>query len=186
MRQLLDDLHSWQSNLPDELAEPMMLADIRWHMERIVDTQDGFDKRQLLADLSAVSEAQLEVLLEMDADWHQVGDDAWSARAPKASTAGAAGGAHLDSLRRKSSAPIKPERSLTYLVQLLRDPAYQQVPMERKLHQLTKVLIAALVRDQRAMETGARRGRRRARAPRGVGGARQRDGGTTARGRLCR
>ena len=75
----------------------------------------------------------------------------WRARPLVASAAGAAGAAHLDSLRQVAAAPVVAERDLQYASQLLRDPAYHQVGIQRKVHQLSKLVVAALIREERGV-----------------------------------
>ena len=42
---LLNDLHTWQSNLPDELIEGLSVRDVRWELDRLA--LDDSDKTTL-------------------------------------------------------------------------------------------------------------------------------------------
>jgi hypothetical protein len=145
VRRLLDQLHEEMSEWPDEIYAPISLPDVRFHLERIAGPGGS-----LRAAVNALEDDSLEILLEADADWHDI-DGAWGVRAPVAHPSGAAGAAHLDGMRKQAAAPVTSERTLSHLVQLLRDPAYGLVTLERKLYQLNKIVIAELVREQRAM-----------------------------------
>ncbi len=146
---LLDDLHNWQSGLPDELLEALSLSDVRWNLRHTIAAQYP-DAQPVSAAIDATSDDQIEVMLEMDSNWLAI-DGKWCAREPSASRAGAAGAEHLRALREAAKRPVAAERTLTYLVQLLRDPAYASVPTHRMLYQLTKILIAELVRTERGL-----------------------------------
>jgi len=157
VRSLLEEVHTEQSQVPDELVEWMSLHDIRWHLERIVALQPTSDAVESTAALKAVSDDQLEVIVDMCGEWHK-GEGCWCVRELEASRSGAAGAAALQAARDRAAAPVTAERTLSYLVQLLRDPAYAEVSLERKLHQLAKLVITAFIQEQRAMES--RSGRR--------------------------
>ena len=143
---LLDELHAWQKELPDELLEPLTLSDVRFHLQRL--TSSYLEVQPLLAAIDSTSDDQIEVILDVSIDWLDVGNG-WCARELPTSRTGAAGAENLRALRELAKAPVTAERTLSYLVQLLRDPAYAHVPMHLKLYQLTKSLITELVRTER-------------------------------------
>ena len=124
VRTLLDALHEEQSAAPDELQEDRDLRRMREDLERIA-LQLAHD--EMITDLSATTDAELEVLLDFDGDWIDRGDGLWRVRDVTPSASGAAGAAHLKELRRLCAGSVVPERDLEYLVQLLRDPAYNKV-----------------------------------------------------------
>ena len=128
----------------------MPLSDVRWNLRHTIAAQYP-DAQPVLAAIDATSDDQIEVMLEMDSNWLVTIDGKWCAREPSASRAGAAGAEHLRALREAAKRPVTAERTLTYLVQLLRDPAYGNVPTHRMLYQLTKILIAELVRTERGL-----------------------------------
>ena len=113
--------------MPDELVEPMGMELMRFHLERLAPTTFGSRYEKVLADISATSDETIQVLLDLDADWVDLGDGTWSARALEPSASGAAGAAHLKELREKAAGPVSTEFSLEFLVQLLRDSAYEKV-----------------------------------------------------------
>jgi len=71
VRSLLEEVHTEQSQVPDELVEWMSLHDIRWHLERIVALQPTSDAVESTAALKAVSDDQLEVIVDMCGEWHK-------------------------------------------------------------------------------------------------------------------
>ena len=73
-RALLDDLHAELSAYPPELDEPKSLGDIMWNLERLgLRNSSASARGAAAAALGATSLDQLEVLLELDADWHPAG-----------------------------------------------------------------------------------------------------------------
>ena len=70
------------------------------------------------------------------------------------SRTGVAGAVNM--LRETAAAAVTTERSLTYPVQLLRDPAYELVGhgLPRKLQQLTKLIVVEMLREQRTALRG--------------------------------
>ena len=145
IRVLLDELHAELLAAPPELDEPKTLEDIMWNLERLgLRNSSASARGAAAAALDATSLDQLEVLLEVDADWHQA-DGKWSVHEVQRSLAGEAGAAHLNTLRETAAAAVTTERSLTYLVQLLRDPAYELVGLPRKLQQLTKLIVVEML-----------------------------------------
>ena len=110
-----------------------------WNLERLgLRNLSASARGAAAAALDATSLDQLEVLLEVDADGHAA-DGKWSVHEVQQSLADEAGAEHLNTLRDTAAAAVTTERSLTYLVQLLRDPAYELVGhgLPRKLQQLT-------------------------------------------------
>ena len=98
-----------------------------WNLERLgLRNLSASARGAAAAALDATSLDQLEVLLEVDAGGHAA-DGKWSVHEVQRSLAGEAGAAHLNTLRETAAAAVTTERSLTYLVQLLRDPAYELV-----------------------------------------------------------
>ena len=156
IRSLLSELHEEQSTWPDELLEPLSIRDIRWHLERLLISRAFDDAVGLTEALHATSDDHLEVLLDVCPDWQRDAATGWCVRLPQTSGPGPAGAEHLGALRECQTAPVTEERTLSHLVQLLRDPAYAEVTLERKLHQLTKIVITALVREQHAAESTGR------------------------------
>ena len=78
IRELLDDLHAELSAYPPELDEPKSLEDIMWNLERLgLRNSSASARGAAAAALGATSLDQLEVLLEVDADWHPA-DGMWS------------------------------------------------------------------------------------------------------------
>jgi hypothetical protein len=154
IRVLLDELHAELLAAPPELDEPKTLEDIMWNLERLgLRNSSASARGAAAAALDATSLDQLEVLLEVDADWHPA-DGKWSVHEVQRSLAGEAGAAHLNTLRETAAAAVTTERSLTYLVQLLRDPAYELVGLPRKLQQLTKLIVVEMLREQRTALRG--------------------------------
>ena len=149
LRTLIAQLFEEQSAVPDELAESMDMQLLRYHLERISGEGDNAGRRGLRNDLTRATDDEIQVVMEVDGDWIDAGDGVWRARPLVASAAGAAGAAHLDSLRQVAAAPVVAERDLQYASQLLRDPAYHQVGIQRKVHQLSKLVVAALIREER-------------------------------------
>ena len=112
-----------------------------WNLERLgLRNLSASTRGAAAAALDATSLGQLEGLLEVDADWHAA-DGKWSVHEVQQRLADEAGAEHLNTLRDTAAAAVTTERSLTYLVQLLRDPAYELVGhgLPRKLQQLTKL-----------------------------------------------
>ena len=60
----------------------------------------------------------------------------WSAAALESSAAGAGRAAALKQRHEESKRPVEPERQVTYLVQLLSDPAYSALSVHQRVHQL--------------------------------------------------
>ena len=112
VRRLLDELHAEQMAVPDELQVERDLRDVRFDLERIAlqlaQVDKTFDRGELLSDLDSTTDAQLEVLLEVDGDWIDVGGSCWRVRDVAPSASGAAGAAHLREPRKKSAAPVSP------------------------------------------------------------------------------
>ena len=128
-----------------------------WNLERLgLRNSSASARGTAAAALGDTSLDQLEVLLELDADWHPA-EGMWSVHEVQQSRAGAAGAEHLKTLRDTAAAAATAERSLTYLVQLLRDPAYELVGLPRKLQQLTKLVTVEMMREQRATQRGEQR-----------------------------
>ena len=120
-----------------------------WNLQRLgLRNSSASARGTAAAALGDTSLDQLEVLLELDADWHPA-EGMWSVHEVQQSRAGAAGAEHLKTLRDTAAAAVTAERSLTYLVQLLRDPAYELVGLPRKLQQLTKLNVVEMLREQR-------------------------------------
>jgi hypothetical protein len=127
IRVLLDELHAELLAAPPELDEPKTLVDIMWNLERLgLRNLSASARGAAAAALDATSLDQLEVLLEVDAGGHAA-DGKWSVHEVQQSLADEAGAEHLNTLRDTAAAAVTTERSLTYLVQLLRDPAYELV-----------------------------------------------------------
>jgi len=143
-----------QSIVPDELLEGFPLNKVRWELERHAALQ-GDAWRDAVAALKACTDEQIHTMLELHPDWHEDEHGAWYARAPFVSRAGLAGAAHLHAIRGAAKATVTTERTVSHMVQLLRDPAYAEVSLPRKLHQLTKYITTELVRAQRAGERHA-------------------------------
>ena len=88
-----------------------------WNLERLgLRNLSASARGAAAAALDATSLDQLEVLLEVDADWHPA-DGKWSVHEVQQSLAGEAGAAHLNTLRETAAAAVTTERSLAYLVQ---------------------------------------------------------------------
>ena len=121
--------------------ETLSLDDVRWHLDRL-GGEVGEQAESHLAALSACSDGELTVALECHAGWHY---DAglWRVHIERGGP-GEAGAAVLDGLRESSAALPTPARELCFLVELLRDSNYAEVPLHQKLHQLVATLTAAL------------------------------------------
>ena len=89
IRVLLDELHAELLAAPPELDEPKTLEDIMWNLERLgLRNSSASARGAAAAALDATSLDQLEVLLEVDADWHPA-DGKWSVHEVQRSLAGA-------------------------------------------------------------------------------------------------
>ena len=124
VRQLLGALFNEQAGLPRDSAEPMDLELMRWNLERMA---GGMGGGALSSDLKGTSDGRLEVLIEVSGKWQRGADGTWHAHAMEQSAEGAAGAAHLREMRKLSSEPVAMERRIEFLVQLLRDSAYELV-----------------------------------------------------------
>ena len=114
IRGLLDDLHAELSAYPPELDEPKSLEDIMWNLERLgLRNSSASARSAAAAALGATSLDQLEVLLEVDADWHPV-DGMWSVHEVQQSRAGAAGAEHLKTLRETAAGAVTPTHHVTH------------------------------------------------------------------------
>ena len=100
--------------------------------------------------VDSITYDMLETALEVNAEWHSDGDGGWSVAEPTQSAAGAAGAALLEERRKQLAQGVARERELTFLVQLLHDPAYALLPLHQKLHQLHQLLLCELARAERA------------------------------------
>ena len=69
----------------------------------------------------------------------------WSAAALESSAAGAGRAAALKQRHEESKRPVEPERQVTYLVQLLSDPAYSALSVHQRVHQLEALVLKELV-----------------------------------------
>ena len=74
--------------------------------------------------VDSITDDMLETALECNAEWTSDGDGQWSVAEPTLSAAGAAGAALLEERREQQAQGVTRERELTFLVQLLHDPAY--------------------------------------------------------------
>ena len=151
-----------------ELIEWLDLDGVRWHLQRLVavtlerpdsTADDDDDDMPTLGDetafdqLNACTDDLLETLLECSAVWYSDDDGGWSVREATVNAAGAAGAALLKELREQAQRPVERVRDLTFLVQLLRDPAYGALPLHQKLHQLQQLLLTELVRFEGTLRT---------------------------------
>ena len=110
VRTLLDALHEEQSDAPDELQEDRTLLRMREDLERTairehVAIRDNAHRDEMLADLAATTDAELEVLLDLDGDWTDVGGGCWRVRDVTPSASGSAGAAPRE--QRVDVAPAK-------------------------------------------------------------------------------
>ena len=168
---LLNELaEQWQA-VP-EVAEPCNLSDIRFHLDVLVSERKGCASRldegetcgagnsdeeaDAVADaikasgcelaVQACSDNMLEVLLECNPAWRFVGG-AWVVQV-EASRSEAAGREArtqvLRDIKAQATAPASSERTLAFLVQLLRDSAYAKLPVHHKVYQLEQLLILEL------------------------------------------
>ena len=166
--ELLNELSSRLAAAP-ELIETYDLEDVRFQLSVLVADKLSSDRRRDLdlqgaappqddeveaADLEGAGCADalehcgdhaLEVLLECNASWHADGDG-WSVREAAMTDANVARAAMLREIRAQAKTPVRPERTLAYLVQLLRDPAYVLLSLHQKLHQLEQLLLVQLHR----------------------------------------
>ena len=65
----------------------------------------------------------------------------------------------LEERRKQLAQGVARERELTFLVQLLHDPAYALLPLHQKLHQLHQLLLCELARAERAARLRSERQR---------------------------
>ena len=160
--ELLNELSSRLAAVP-ELIETYDLDDVRFQLSVLVADKLSSERRRdaaqddqedEVADLGGAGCADalehcnnhaLEVLLECNASWHADGDG-WSVREAAMSDANVARAAMMREIRARAKTPAGPERTLAYLVQLLRDPAYALLSLHRKLHQLEQLLLVQLHR----------------------------------------
>ena len=130
-----------KEQLGADLDEPLSLADVRWHLERLGDLAGDLAEAHLVA-LRACSDRELTVALEIQAGWHHV-KGKWRVHIQRGGP-GEAGAAILGGLRKTSAALPTPDREFSFLVELLRDANYAEVPVHQKLHQLVATLTSAL------------------------------------------
>ena len=143
---LLSDLAAEQRAAP-ELAGQLELDDLRWNLDRLASDNSAdanvaaavsaaVDRAVALQALHGCSDDTLETMLECSAEWHCLTAGVWSAAAPESSAAGAGRAAALKQRHEESKRPVEPERQVTYLVQLLSDPAYSALSVHQRVHQL--------------------------------------------------
>ena len=147
---LLSDLAAEQRAVP-ELAGQLKLDELRWNLDpaRFRHSADAnvaaavaaavsaaVDRAAALQALHGCSDDTLETMLECSAEWHCLTAGVWSAAAPESSAAGAGRAAALKQRHEESKRPVEPERQVTYLVQLLSDPAYSALSVHQRVHQL--------------------------------------------------
>ena len=143
---LLSDLAAEQRAAP-ELAGQLELDDLRWNLDRLASDNSAdanvaaavsaaVDRAAALQALHSCSDDTLETMLECSAEWHCLTAGVWSAAAPESSAAGAGRAAALKQRHEESKRPVEPERQVTYLVQLLSDPAYSALSVHQRVHQL--------------------------------------------------
>ena len=143
---LLSDLAAEQRAAP-ELAGQLELDDLRWNLDRLASDNSAdanvaaavsaaVDRAAALQALHGCSDDTLETMLEYSAEWHCLTAGVWSAAAPESSAAGAGRAAALKQRHEESKRPVEPERQVTYLVQLLSDPAYSALSVHQRVHQL--------------------------------------------------
>jgi len=143
---LLSDLAAEQRAAP-ELAGQLELDDLRWNLDRLASDNSAdanvaaavsaaVDRAAALQALHGCSDDTLETMLECSAEWHCLTAGVWSAAAPESSAAGAGRAAALKQRHEESKRPVEPERQVTYLVQLLSDPAYSALSVHQRVHQL--------------------------------------------------
>ena len=143
---LLSDLAAEQRAAP-ELAGQLELDDLRWNLDRLASDNSAdanvaaavsaaVDRAAALQALHGCSDDTLETMLKCSAEWHCLTAGVWSAAAPESSAAGAGRAAALKQRHEESKRPVEPERQVTYLVQLLSDPAYSALSVHQRVHQL--------------------------------------------------
>jgi hypothetical protein len=139
IEELLGKLHTEQVAVGHVGGAPLSLGDIRWDLERLnLAAPENAEVLKICAD------EQLRRTLNATEGWRATGNG-WQLQDPDAEVSvGAIGARRLKERREAEATPALPTRTLSLLVQLLRDSSYERVKLSIKLQQLAHICAAEL------------------------------------------